>query len=141
MANPKGSPQNLTPFEKGTERTRQIASMGGKASAQKKRERMDANKLVELVGEYLMMPDKNEKKHGQVVTLDDVDSLEEMEKQNRRIIDITLTEFCKRLKSGDKRAITQLIELLNAGADKSSQSNDNGLADAINNAVAAWKNE
>lgn len=136
MANPKGRPENLTPLEKGTERTRQIASMGGKASAEKKRERMDANKLVELVGEYLMMPDKK----GDIVTLDDVSSLEEMEKQNRRIVDIALTEFCKRLKSGDKRAITQLIELLNAGQDKSSQSSDNGLVDAINNVAEVWKN-
>lgn len=137
MANPNGCPQNLKPFEKGTERTRELASMGGIASGKARRKKMDANQLVELVGEYLMMPEKK----GDIVTLDDVSSLEEMEKQNRRIIDIALQEFCKRLKSGDKRAITQLIELLNAGQDKSSQSSDNGLADAINNAVAAWKNE
>lgn len=135
MANPKGCPQNLKPLEKGTERTREIGRMGGIASGKARREKMDANRLVELVGEYLMLPEKK----GDITTLDDVTSLEEMEKKNRRIIDVAIAEFCKRLKSGDKRAITQLIELLNAGQDKSSQSNDNGLVEAINNVAEIWK--
>ena len=135
--NPKGNMDNLVMFEKGSERTRQIASMGGKASAKKHREKMDINLLVDLVGQYIMMPEKK----GDFVTLEDVDSLQEMEKQNRRIIDKAMGEFCKRLASGDKRAITQLIELMTAGSDTKSKSDDNGLADAIRQAAEAWKSE
>lgn len=138
MANPKGTPQNLIPGKKGDPRTLENMAKARAVAAENRKHKMDAQKAYDLFFDTLC----KKMGKGDATGIEELDNLKDTEGLNMRAIEQGFSKFAIRFASGDKRAFSQFMEMLAMSSEGQKRGEaDNGLADAINNAVAAWKNE
>lgn len=135
------SKEHLIPLEKGTERTRRISAMGGEANRlrveREKAEKADLKFIAERCGRMLLM----QLSEAECINAEEVKSFEKAMKKKGDVLDQILKLLLKRALDGDKRAFSQLLELMSNAEEVKKDKDNNDLMKALAKSVGDWANE